>query len=220
MRIHCAALLLTLIPLAVRTEAQAIRPLSRLTVVDANNKVVADAIGVRVGEGITAAVAFDINGQTLVFRVTTDALIGSTGSGSGYVFFESIDCTGSPLVSGGDFPIDLAPRTTVRGPGQTVYVPTDANEVPTLLTTRSSRPPVGTNGYPCVQSEGSSLLIHATALLDFESLFTPPFRLTASATSSAIRCCGDCNGDGAVTVDELVTAVNYALGTCPSSVLR
>ena len=28
------------------------------------------------------------------------------------------------------------------------------------------------------------------------------------------QCCGDCNGDGRVTIDELVTAVNRALGSC------
>jgi hypothetical protein len=44
---------------------------------------------------------------------------------------------------------------------------------------------------------------------------------SASATATARRCAGDCNGDGAVTVDELITAVNIALGSrtleaCPS----
>jgi hypothetical protein len=28
------------------------------------------------------------------------------------------------------------------------------------------------------------------------------------------QCCGDCSGDGAVTVDEIITAVNHALGSC------
>jgi hypothetical protein len=31
---------------------------------------------------------------------------------------------------------------------------------------------------------------------------------------AAAQCCGDCNGDGAVTVDELIAAVNRALGDC------
>jgi hypothetical protein len=30
-------------------------------------------------------------------------------------------------------------------------------------------------------------------------------------------CTGDCNGDGAVSVDELISAVNIALGTSPLS---
>lgn len=37
-------------------------------------------------------------------------------------------------------------------------------------------------------------------------------------TSIAVaQCCGDCNGDGRVTIDELVHAVTLALGSCPSS---
>ena len=31
---------------------------------------------------------------------------------------------------------------------------------------------------------------------------------------ASAQCCGDCNGDGRVTIDELVTAVNKALGSC------
>jgi hypothetical protein len=30
-----------------------------------------------------------------------------------------------------------------------------------------------------------------------------------------VRCPGDCNGDGQVTVDEIVTAVSIALGNVP-----
>jgi hypothetical protein len=39
--------------------------------------------------------------------------------------------------------------------------------------------------------------------------------LAAQATA-AQECCGDCNGDGAVTVDEILTTVNFALGGCPA----
>lgn len=38
--------------------------------------------------------------------------------------------------------------------------------------------------------------------------------LAVRAVSAAAQCCGDCNRDGAVTVDELVTGVNHALGSC------
>ena len=37
------------------------------------------------------------------------------------------------------------------------------------------------------------------------------------AGSACAQCVGDCNGDGAVTVDELITGVNIALGTLPLS---
>jgi hypothetical protein len=33
---------------------------------------------------------------------------------------------------------------------------------------------------------------------------------------AAAQCCGDCTGDGEVTISDLITAVNNALGMCPS----
>jgi len=38
--------------------------------------------------------------------------------------------------------------------------------------------------------------------------------LGLGAPAAAELCCGDCNGDGTVTIDELVSAVNGALGQC------
>lgn len=38
--------------------------------------------------------------------------------------------------------------------------------------------------------------------------------LALRAADVAAQCCGDCNGDGAVTVNEIVTAVNRALTNC------
>lgn len=40
-----------------------------------------------------------------------------------------------------------------------------------------------------------------------------PLPATPTATPGAAACAGDCSGDGAVTVDELLKAVNIALGT-------
>jgi len=34
------------------------------------------------------------------------------------------------------------------------------------------------------------------------------------------QCCGDCNGNGEVTINELVTAVNSALAECPACVTK
>ncbi len=42
-------------------------------------------------------------------------------------------------------------------------------------------------------------------------------QLSAPASASVIPCAGDCVGDEAVTVDELVTGVNIALGNVPVS---
>jgi len=39
---------------------------------------------------------------------------------------------------------------------------------------------------------------------------------TAESTSSS-ACCGDCNGDGIVTINEIITTVNFALNECPAT---
>jgi hypothetical protein len=41
------------------------------------------------------------------------------------------------------------------------------------------------------------------------------YQVTATTFAAMIACAGDCNGDGAVTVDELIKGVNIALGTAP-----
>jgi hypothetical protein len=38
--------------------------------------------------------------------------------------------------------------------------------------------------------------------------------LLALPNLARAQCCGDCNGDGEVVINELITAVNNALGVC------
>ena len=52
-------------------------------------------------------------------------------------------------------------------------------------------------------------------LANLSSMFTPPFKLVAGQGGQSATCCGDCNGDGQVTVDEILTMVNIALGDTP-----
>lgn len=49
-----------------------------------------------------------------------------------------------------------------------------------------------------------------------ETTVTEPAEGTPTATVPASgACCGDCDGSGDVTISELITAVNFALGGCP-----
>ncbi len=43
--------------------------------------------------------------------------------------------------------------------------------------------------------------------------FTPTPTATPTPTPTPVPCVGDCNGDHSVTVDELLTMVNIALGS-------
>jgi hypothetical protein len=53
------------------------------------------------------------------------------------------------------------------------------------------------------------------AFEDNQITATPKATPTLTPTAGTIRCIGDCCGNGAVTVDELVTMVNIALGNAP-----
>lgn len=54
-----------------------------------------------------------------------------------------------------------------------------------------------------------------TGTPDSTATATPPDEPTPTATGGAPLCCGDCDGTGQVTINELITAVNYALTGCP-----
>jgi hypothetical protein len=49
--------------------------------------------------------------------------------------------------------------------------------------------------------------------------FTPTSTLVAkpTPTATAATCLGDCDGDHVVSIDELITGVNIALGSQPAS---
>ncbi len=61
----------------------------------------------------------------------------------------------------------------------------------------SSRAPIRNNG-------GCSMRLVLSAVM----------LVTAFAGGAAAQCCGDCRGDGRVTIDDLITSVNNALSNC------
>jgi hypothetical protein len=67
---------------------------------------------------------------------------------------------------------------------------------------------------PCAKGSGTFTLTRVSLLTP-----TPTATATSTATPTAtpIPCVGDCNADGAVTVDELLTLVNIALGNADVS---
>jgi hypothetical protein len=50
---------------------------------------------------------------------------------------------------------------------------------------------------------------------EFHRLFPSPSILVADLRKVRVACVGDCNGDGQVTINELLTMVNGALGAAP-----
>jgi hypothetical protein len=85
--------------------------------------------------------------------------------------------------------------------------------------------PTAVRGYITLEDAGGSntrLLYPASAALAAPAATatgTPTGTAPPEATPTATAvppggCCGDCNGDGEVTINELITAVNNALGVC------
>jgi hypothetical protein len=81
-------------------------------------------------------------------------------------------------------------------------------------------PPTG-----CIPTGGETIYVTLYTLKHGQILPPSPFHYTYTATTQpvAIPCVGDCNENGQVTVDELITLVNVALGdaepsACPHGV--
>jgi hypothetical protein len=106
---------------------------------------------------------------------------------------DTIDGTFHIFIGGG---IDATPTPTVTEPPPPTATPT-STEPPTATPTET--PTVAPTETPIVPPTG-----------------TPTVAPTATPTVPGV-CVGNCDGDVAVTVDELITMVNVALGTVPAS---
>ena len=100
------------------------------------------------------------------------------------------ECTGDGTCEAGDC-VDAPPAT----PGGPTPTATASPTTPPVATATATLPPVNT----------------ATPTATEGAAGTP------TPTNPPSGCTGDCNGDGDVTVDEIVTGVNIALGSLPVS---
>lgn len=96
------------------------------------------------------------------------------------------------------------PPTATRVPPTATAVPATATAVPPTATsvppTSTAIPPTATRVPPTSTPVGNTPTVQPTS--------TAP----AATPTTVPACIGDCGGDGEVTVDEIVTAVNIALG--------
>ncbi len=130
--------------------------------------------------------------------------------GNGNLVFESGDCTGEGLLRFRAYELEgLAPAYIGTAPGFPLFVPAQ-NAVARVASIRSVRG--GTGECEASSSDGEEYL-PASLVGDLSSVFTPPFRIVA-ATAPAASCCGDCDRDGSVAINELLTGVGAALEGC------
>jgi len=153
---------------------QKITPVSNITVLDANNKVVGrvQSIG---GDAAAASIGFVVAGvsQPIILNVNRDRIYGAQGNGN--VVFESTDCSGTPFLFRGLVVMqpdrELSPQTAVVLPGSTLYVQ-DMNLSPQEIHAQS----ILTKTTPCTaQDMGTFTALPAKKILDLDQEFTPPF---------------------------------------------
>ncbi|MDX2171429.1 MAG: hypothetical protein SF182_30470 [Deltaproteobacteria bacterium] len=100
-----------------------------------------------------------------------------------------------------------ATHTTTAAPTDTATATRTASSSPTV-----TPPPTATASSTATASHTAT--VEATASPTPVATDTMPLD-TPTAEPTAVACAGDCNGDGAVTVNELVSAVGYALDGRP-----
>lgn len=182
--------------------------------------IVVDSMGKKIGRVLSGPntsrpiVALNMSGYLILFRVLQERLLVASDDPSKVVYFESADCSGPGYVrtdeqSDSDPLPSITLNVAIGPPGRTVYVP-DPEAIPFRLEPQS-RWSAETDS--CVPSNGEERAATGLALANLADDFTPPFQIVPAPPS----CCGDCNGDRSVTVDELVIGVGNALDGCPPS---
>lgn len=221
---------------ATTVAGQVVRNVDRVVLVDATGVTVGDVLAIEGPAGAT--VALEVDGQLAVVRVTRERFIGTADTS---IVFETSDCTGDAYISPNA--ISFGPSLTAAAigwPGSTLYLGNpDGPE--TTITRRSSRNWDSTECNAESPAPADALLV--VPVVDLADFYQPPFHLAAgtqptsaatpsassspspvltstpppSATPTAVveaGCCGDCNADGEVRVEELIRGVNHLLTGC------
>jgi len=187
--------------------------------------IVVDSAGTKVGRAFNPTgqigsvwsswpiVAIDVQGHLILLRVAHNRLFPDRQP-QNRVYFASADCTGPPLIrrvhrDPNDPPPAITIDAAIGPPGRTIYVP-EPGATGQLTVPRSFWEE---DTDSCASPSVGPGLVRALALANLEDYFTPPFRVV----SAPAACCGDCNADGEVRVDELVTGVNRLLFGCAGS---
>jgi len=190
--------------------------------------IIVDANGKKVG-----VLSEPVDKPAVEFLLPDRSIVAVTIQPNGFnqyatFFYSSADCSGTPYVDAANYfevgpsgaltPDELVPSAPVAPPGNTLWEP-DLSSVTSTFSPGS----VSSFGQGCSACAGNSCVavsgsyVPLQAVVDLNTLFTPPFHAGAAAPSTAAACCGDCNQNGTVTVDEILTSVDNALTGCPAA---
>lgn len=197
--------------LLLASEATAQRVVDEATLVDANGKQIGTLhVSSRDDDPF---VLIELDDHSIVHVAASPG--GFAVASNTYIYWASADCSGQAYayVRQGL----LVPPAPVGPPGATLY---QSGSSTSTVQVYSTVAPGGTGGcQSCAMAlscpTGPAPLVPLTPVVDLNTLFTPPFHVVAASSGTA-ACCGDCNHDGSVTVNEIITSVNYALDGCPA----
>jgi hypothetical protein len=150
-----------------------LKSLSSLMVVDAHGTTVGPVISLlRATAGpFFAVVAYEVDQQPFVLLVASFQLSGSAPG----PYFASGNCSGPPLV--GDEPGSVMAGAVVSAPGHTVYVAEPDTTPQSFDGFQGTLRAQDGTCQPFVVLDGRITLTAARAVVDLDTLFTPPYRV-------------------------------------------
>ena len=159
--------------------AQTLTPLKNLEVVDATSRKVGDVIDLIQGQ--FPLVAYQLNGQVFAIVVAENSL-----GGNGPLLFQSANCLGTPFLPDNSIQptgivIPLLPSVAIAPPGNTLYLPT-LNLRSQSITARSVQFAVGS--CQVLPEPATGLAFRAQAMMNLDTLFTPPFRVQETPSTT------------------------------------
>ncbi len=159
----CYSVLLVILISVPAGSSQTIQPVEQLMVVDGNGK----RVGLVLGVGSTVIVGFKVDRIPIVLAVYRTFFQGHA------VYWESTDCSGTPLLPSGG--VGLFPPAGVSFPGNTVFVPVPNGEERTAtVRSRADTRECSSIDFPF---PFQIKVVPARALLNLDNHFTPPFSL-------------------------------------------
>lgn len=165
--------------------------------------VAADSAGTVVGPVSASTVTIAVNGRFIAAGIT---LVGFEGAGK--VRFDGPNCTGNAFVA--IPPVGFVPTAIVGPPGNSAWIPHPTDTTPRTIAQQSELQGLPDNRGCLVIPLAVPNQVPAIKAAELDLYFTPPFH----AAGVGAGCCGDCNGDGTVTINELITGVNAVLNGC------
>lgn len=124
--------------------------------------------------------------------------------------------TATPIATASATNTPVATNTITATPTPTLPIGADT---PTSTATATNTPTsgIGTNTATATQTSTPTAPVGGTATASASLTPTQPAGTATATATGGIACAGDCDGDGDVAINELITLVNIALGLQPVS---